>query len=151
MAMKRGMCDQKSLWHVKKGELMIRINDTTLRDGEQAPYVAFNTKEKIAIAQALVACGADELEIGIAAMGKQEQEDIKELVALDLGVPMMTWNRAKMSDLESSLACGVKSVDLSIPVSDLLIEVKFGRDKSRMLKELESVVRTAKKRGFSCA
>jgi homocitrate synthase NifV len=149
--MKRGMCDQKSLWHVKKGELMIRINDTTLRDGEQAPYVAFNTKEKIAIAQALVACGADELEIGIAAMGKQEQEDIKELVALDLGVPMMTWNRAKMSDLESSLACGVKSVDLSIPVSDLLIEVKFGRDKSRMLKELESVVRTAKKEGlFVC-
>jgi len=151
MAMKRGMCDQKSLWHVKKGELMVRINDTTLRDGEQAPYVAFNTKEKIAIAQALVACGADELEIGIAAMGKQEQEDIKELVALDLGVPMMTWNRAKMSDLESSLACGVKSVDLSIPVSDLLIEVKFGGDKSRMLKELESVVRTAKKEGlFVC-
>lgn len=130
---------------------MAFINDTTLRDGEQAPYVAFNTKEKIEIAQLLVACGADELEIGIAAMGKKEQEDIKELLALDLGVPMMTWNRAKMSDLESSLACGVTSVDLSIPVSDILIDVKFGGDKARMLQELERVVRAAKDEGlFVC-
>jgi homocitrate synthase NifV len=127
------------------------INDTTLRDGEQAPYVAFNTKEKLSIAQGLVACGADELEIGIPAMGVKEQEDIKELLALGLDVQMMTWNRAKMSDLEASLACGVKAVDLSIPISDILIDVKFGGKKSAMLKELEVTIRAAKREGlFVC-
>jgi homocitrate synthase NifV len=126
---------------------MALINDTTLRDGEQAPYVAFNTAEKLAIARGLVACGADELEIGIPAMGTREQEDIKELLALGLDARMMTWNRAKMSDLEASLACGVTAVDLSIPVSDILIDVKFGGDRERMLRELESVVRTAKREG----
>ena len=130
---------------------MALINDTTLRDGEQAPFVAFNTKEKLAIASHLVACGADELEIGIPAMGKKEQEDIKELLNLGLNTRMMSWNRAKMSDLEASLACGIKAVDLSIPISDILIDVKFGGNKTLMLRELESVIREAKREGlFVC-
>lgn len=130
---------------------MALINDTTLRDGEQAPYVAFNTKEKLAIAIGLVECGSDELEIGIPAMGKKEQEDIKELLNLGLNTRMMTWNRAKMSDLEASLACGVQSVDLSIPISDILIDVKFGGNKTLMLRELERVIIEAKKEGlFVC-
>ena len=127
------------------------INDTTLRDGEQAPYVAFNTSEKLSIAQTLVACGADELEIGIPAMGSKEQEDIKELLSLGLDVRMMSWNRAKMSDLEASLECGVKAVDLSIPISELLIDVKFGGNKTAMFRELEATIIAAKKEGlFVC-
>lgn len=130
---------------------MAIINDTTLRDGEQAPYVAFNTAEKLAIARALDACGADELEIGIPAMGTREQDDIKELLALGLSARMMTWNRATMRDLETSLSCGVRAVDLSIPVSDILIDVKFGGDRERMLTQLEHVVAAAKAEGlFVC-
>ncbi|HFS85267.1 MAG TPA: homocitrate synthase, partial [Epsilonproteobacteria bacterium] len=127
---------------------MAWINDTTLRDGEQAPYVAFNTQEKLEIACGLAACGADELEIGIPAMGTKEREDIKEMRSLGLDVQMMTWNRATKTDLEASLMCGVKAVDLSIPVSDILIDVKFGRDKARMLRQLEEVVTLAKSEGI---
>jgi len=130
---------------------MALINDTTLRDGEQAPYVAFNTEEKLRIATLLDACGADELEIGIAAMGVKEREDIKELLALGLKARMMTWNRMKMEDLDASLSCGIKAVDLSIPISDILIDVKFGGSKAKVLSELERVVTAATKEGlFVC-
>ena len=126
------------------------INDTTLRDGEQAPYVAFNTHEKLSIAQALYAAGADELEVGIPAMGAKEQADIKEILALNLPIRIMSWNRATLSDLEASLSCGLNAVDLSIPVSDILIDAKFGGDKSRLLKQLESVLTLAKQENLFC-
>lgn len=130
---------------------MALINDTTLRDGEQAPYVAFNTEEKIRIATLLDACGADELEIGIAAMGEKERDDIRTLLSLGLNARMMTWNRMKMEDLDASLSCGIKAVDLSIPISDILIGVKFGGSKAKVLRELEHVVTEAVKEGlFVC-
>ena len=127
------------------------INDTTLRDGEQTPFVAFNLKEKLQIARLLYEAGADELEVGIPAMGKKEQDDLKEILALNLPIPIMSWNRATMSDLEASLKCGLKAVDLSIPVSDILIDIKFGGDKTRLLKQLEEVILQAKKENlFVC-
>ncbi|OYZ66144.1 MAG: homocitrate synthase [Sulfuricurvum sp. 24-42-5] len=130
---------------------MALINDTTLRDGEQAAYVAFNTEEKVQIATLLDACGTDELEIGIACMGVKERDDIKTLLSLGLRARMMTWNRMKMDDLDASLSCGIQAVDLSIPVSDLLIGVKFGGSKLKVLSELEKVVTAASKEGlFIC-
>jgi homocitrate synthase NifV len=53
-----------------------------------------------------------------------------------------------MSDLEASLQCGVKAVDLSIPVSQTLIDVKFKGDVDKLLRNLEEVVTTAKKEGL---
>ena len=127
------------------------INDTTLRDGEQAPYVAFNTQEKLDIATLLYEAGAHELEVGIPAMGKKEQEDLKEILALNLPIQIMSWNRATLSDLEASLKCGLKAVDLSMPVSDILIDVKFNGDKTKLLNQLESTILAAKKEGlFVC-
>ena len=130
---------------------MFHINDTTLRDGEQAPYVAFNTQEKLIIATLLSQCGADELEVGIPAMGDKEQEDLREILALNLPLQIMSWNRATLHDLEASLKCGLKAVDLSIPVSDILIDVKFQGDKEKLLRQLELVVSEAKKENlFVC-
>ncbi|AFY34384.1 homocitrate synthase [Calothrix sp. PCC 7507] len=103
----------------------VLINDTTLRDGEQAAGVAFNLAEKLAIAQILDAIGVHELEIGTPAMGKAEQKAIAAIINLDLRANLLGWNRAVISDIQASIACGLKRVHISIPISAIQIAAKF--------------------------
>jgi homocitrate synthase NifV len=103
----------------------ITINDTTLRDGEQAAGVAFTLEEKVAFAAMMDVIGVHELEVGIPAMGSAEVEAIRAIANLQLRTKITSWNRALRSDIEASLACGLTRVHISIPVSEIQIGVKF--------------------------
>ena len=124
------------------------INDTTLRDGEQAPYVAFNTREKLAIAKLLDKAGADELEVGIPAMGAKECHDIRAISSLGLNARIMAWCRAHPKDVEAALTCKVPAINLSIPLSDTLIAVKYKHGKDELLANLEDSIAMAKAQGL---
>jgi homocitrate synthase NifV len=104
----------------------IRINDTTLRDGEQTAGVAFTIEEKVALAVLMDEIGIHELEVGIPAMGNEEAIAIKQIAQMGLKADIIGWNRAVRSDIEASIACGLKRVHISIPVSEIQINAKFG-------------------------
>jgi homocitrate synthase NifV len=122
----------------------ILVNDTTLRDGEQAAGVAFNLQEKLAIALLLDQIGIPEIEVGIPIMGGEEAEAIKTIGQSGLKAKLLGWNRCTISDLEASIACGLKRVHISIPVSDLQIGIKFHNDRSAMLDRLKTCISFAK-------
>lgn len=122
----------------------ILINDTTLRDGEQAAGVAFTLTEKLSIARLLDQIGIPEIEVGIAAMGGEEAEAIKTIVQSGLNAQLIGWNRCTLFDLEASLACGLKRVHISVPVSDLQIGIKFHGSRSEMLDRLHTCMKFAK-------
>mgnify|MGYP003422276819 CR=1 FL=1 len=57
----------------------IILEDTTLRDGEQAPGVAFTKDAKIEIYRALVDIGVKWIEVGVPAIGGVELESVKTI------------------------------------------------------------------------
>ncbi|MBD2254083.1 homocitrate synthase [Nostoc parmelioides] len=103
----------------------VLINDTTLRDGEQAAGVVFTLEEKVAIAKFLDTIGVPELEVGIPAMGEEEMRAICAISNLGLKAKLLAWNRAVISDIKASVACGMERVHIAIPVSGIQIAAKF--------------------------
>ncbi len=126
----------------------VLINDTTLRDGEQAAGVAFTLEEKVAIAKFLDAIGVDELEVGIPAMGKEETRAISMISDLGLSAKLLGWNRAVISDIRASIACGLKRVHISIPVSGIQIAAKFHGQWRITLQQLKDCISFAVDNGL---
>ncbi|HEY3347488.1 MAG TPA: homocitrate synthase [Nitrospirota bacterium] len=127
---------------------MMFISDTTLRDGEQAPGVAFSVEEKIAIARLLDESGVDEIEAGTPAMGGMELDAVRSIAALGLSARVAAWNRAVLSDIDASISAGVDIVSISLPVSDIQITNKLASDRTGVLDRLVRAVEYAKANGL---
>lgn len=126
----------------------IYVNDTTLRDGEQAAGVVFSLDERLRIAQLLDQTGVHQIEAGIPAMGRSEQQAIELILCLGLRARVSTWNRAVPSDIDASAACGVSLVHVTIPVSDIQLRGKLGKSRSWANHRIRHVVAYAQDRGL---
>ncbi len=127
-----------------EAEGTIVIDDTTLRDGEQAAGVVFTLEEKMRIARTLDEIGVGEIECGIPAMGREERDAVRALVDLGLRARLITWNRALVSDLRASIEAGVGAVDISVSVSDIHIEHKLRKSRDWVKEQLKVALGYAK-------
>jgi homocitrate synthase NifV len=128
--------------------LDIKIVDTTLRDGEQTAGVVFANREKVRIAKFLDELGVHQIEAGIPTMGGDEKESIVAICKAGLKASIMGWNRPVITDIQSSLECGVDAVAISISTSDIHIKYKLQQSREWVLDNMVKAAEYAKKEGL---
>lgn len=132
----------------------VKIFDTTLRDGEQAPGIALSPEDKIRIAMALDDLGVDIMEVGFAASGETEKEIITELARSNLDAKVCSLARTVRSDIDAVIDTGANFVHTFIATSDLHMEYKLKMTPEQVKERAVETVEYAKAHGlevqFSC-
>jgi len=129
---------------------IVRIFDTTLRDGEQAPGFSMNTSEKLRLAHQLEALGVDVIEGGfpIASMGDREAvravaREVRESTVAGLA-------RARREDIEAALdslgPAAKPRVHVFLATSDLHLKYKLRISRAEALDSIGSMVAFARAR-----
>ncbi|ABL88963.1 2-isopropylmalate synthase [Pyrobaculum islandicum DSM 4184] len=129
------------------GARVIKIFDTTLRDGEQMPGVALSNEEKLQIALALDEAGVDMIEAGFAAVSKDEQIAIRQIAKEVYRADVVSLARMSKSDVDAAVSADVDMVHVFIATSDIHLKYKLGISREEALRRVEEVVSYAKSYG----
>ncbi|MBI3993009.1 MAG: 2-isopropylmalate synthase [Candidatus Lambdaproteobacteria bacterium] len=80
----------------------VRIFDTTLRDGEQAPGYSMNAEEKLLLAQQLAKLGVDTIEAGFAASSPGDFESVRDIGHTLKGPRVVSLCRTRFEDIDAA-------------------------------------------------
>src|SRR5690348_7165512 len=136
----------------------VRIFDTTLRDGEQAPGCTMNVEEKIAIARQLERLNVDVIEAGFAASSPGDFESVRR-IAQALSVPrVLSLSRTRIEDVDQALRAVDKSrnpgIHIFIATSEIHMKHKLNMTREDVLDQATWAVTHAKEHldyiEFSC-
>ena len=82
----------------------VRIFDTTLRDGEQAPGCSMTLREKLRVAKALSELNVDIIEAGFPAASPGDFESVKAIADANFGPVVCGLARCNPNDIEKAHA-----------------------------------------------
>ena len=102
----------------------VRILDSTLREGEQHPGVAFTNKQRIQIAWMLDAFGVDQIEIS-PVVSRDHQEATKVIIKQGLKADILAHVRAIKEDVNIAIDCGATWVATYMGISDIHLSAKL--------------------------
>ncbi|MDR1608680.1 MAG: homocitrate synthase [Deltaproteobacteria bacterium] len=122
----------------------VKLVDATLRDGEQAPGLAFSPEVRAQLAVAMDAAGIFQLEVGCPAMGPAEVDNVKAIKKVCSRALISAWNRIRPSDVEASLSSGADLIHLAWPTTKLHLERKIQKTWAKAAEDLATCLKLAK-------
>jgi 2-isopropylmalate synthase len=123
---------------------VVRIFDTTLRDGEQSPGFSMNTDEKIRMARQLAKLGVDTIEAGFPISSRGDLAAVQAVAREVRDVPIAALARAKKSDIDAAVealtpaACS--RLHIFLATSDLHLQVKLHMTREQALEAIGSMI-----------
>jgi len=127
---------------------IIKIFDTTLRDGEQSPGASMNTEEKIQIAIQLEKLGVDIIEAGFAAASPGDFDAISKIAQRVTNSTVCSLARALDSDIkaagEAVAEAKMKRIHTFIATSFIHMEYKLKMTPDEVIKRAVRAVSYAK-------
>lgn len=104
------------------------ILDSTLREGEQTPGVAFTIEEKLQIARKLDEVGVNMIEAGDPNVSQDVSEAVKRIANDGLKAEVLAHCRAIIEDVDTAISCDVPRVAIFLGTSDTHLTYKLRRD-----------------------
>ncbi|WP_019177148.1 homocitrate synthase/isopropylmalate synthase family protein [Methanomassiliicoccus luminyensis] len=109
------------------------VYDSTLRDGEQTPGVAFSREQKIEIARLLDEARVHQIEASFPAVSENEARTLKELCSLGLDADILALSRVMKSDIDAAVDAGVDLVLLFVGTSDIHLKYKMKKTREEVM------------------
>ena len=123
------------------------LNDVTLRDGEQAPRVAFTDDDKVNVANVLQWLGVDQLQIGFAADGVRIAERLRAGgVTLPLEALCVGFAPDWREQIERVVAAGIDGVNVLLRTSDAHLEL-LGLTRAEVVERAANAIGCARHAG----
>ncbi len=116
------------------------IVDTTLRDGEQSPFIQLSWEEKRFLAEKLDLMGVAQIEAGVIALSPTEQNHICQIIANRKQADISVWARLRIDDVKKAMECQPQVIHVSVPVSYLHIYKKLCKNKAWILRQLQEIL-----------
>lgn len=123
------------------------IVDSTLRDGEQMPGIAFSVDQKVQIANILNALHIHEIEAGIPCLGSIEQISIEQIIDVCDYSKVSVWSRLNQEDIKKSIQIKPDIIHIGVPMSYPQIYSKLKKNKTWVQKQLVECVDIALEAG----
>jgi 2-isopropylmalate synthase len=124
---------------------VVRIFDTTLRDGEQSPGFSMNTEDKIRLARQLAALNVDVIEAGFPIASKGDLEAVKRVALEVRNVPIAALARAKKQDVDAAIEAlkpaAAPRLHVFLATSDLHLSAKLNMTREQALEAIGSMIR----------
>ena len=126
------------------------FHDTTLRDGEQTPGVAFSLNDKIKIINILCQIGVDIVEVGFPAASENEMNNIKKISKIfkRKNITLCVFSRAIESDIEiayESIRYAKKNrIQIVAPSSKIHLKYSINLTKKQLIQKLRNSIYKAK-------
>jgi 2-isopropylmalate synthase len=126
----------------------IRIFDTTLRDGEQAPGASLNPGEKIQIAHALADLGVDVIEAGFPITSKGDFDSVKAIASAVKGPAICGLARAVKKDIDAAAEALKKAkhgrIHVFLATSNIHMKYKLQKSKDEVYKLAVDMIKYAR-------